>query len=67
MRGNAPQVVEALWAAKEEPPAKLVGFSFFMFWGLRPIVCMGHKGGGLASLRWPDRVVGAAHRGHKVV
>ena len=27
MRGNAPQVVEALWAAKEEPPAKLVGFS----------------------------------------
>ena len=28
MRGNAPQVVEALWAAKEEPPAKLVGFSF---------------------------------------
>ena len=29
MRGNAPQVVEALWAAKEEPPAKLVGFSFF--------------------------------------
>ena len=40
--------------------------AFFMFWGLRPIVCMGHKGGGLASLRWPDRVVGAAHRGHKV-
>ena len=33
MRGNAPQVVEALWAAKEEPPAKLVGFSFLA--GLR--------------------------------
>ena len=31
MRGNAPQVVEALWAAKEEPPAKLVGF-FFLMW-----------------------------------
>ena len=27
--------------------------AFFMFWGLRPIVCMGHKGGGLASLRSP--------------
>ena len=31
MRGNAPQVVEALWAAKEEPPAKLVGFSLFFY------------------------------------
>ena len=31
MRGNAPQVVEALWAAKEEPPAKLVGFSLWPF------------------------------------
>ena len=27
----------------------------------------GAKGGGLAPLRWPDRVVGTSHRGHKVV
>ena len=27
----------------------------------------GAKGGGLAPLRWPDRVVGTSHQGHKVV
>ena len=37
MRGNAPQVVEALWAAKEEPPAKLVGFSLAEIDSLCPL------------------------------
>ena len=37
--------------------------AFFMFWGLRLIRCMGHKGGrsGIASLA--NRAVGASHRG----
>ena len=40
MRGNAPQVVEDLWAAKEEPPAKLVGFSFSAISGCGNLSCV---------------------------